>query len=66
MIKDFKDMLQVIGAFLVSVAIMAVPILVTCSFIYSWYSIIKYLLVIMCVIEFGWLMITTLYISEEN
>ena len=46
-----KVVFEVIGAFIVSLFLMAIPILFTLSFVYNWFSIFKFILLVACCIE---------------
>ena len=45
-------MLKWIGAYVVALFLIALPILVTCSFVFNWYGGIKTLLVVLSLLEF--------------
>ena len=49
--KDF-NMLKRIGAYVVALFLIALPILVTCSFVFNWYGGIKTLLAVLSLLEF--------------
>lgn len=51
-----KIVFEIIGSFIVSLFLMAIPILCTLSFVYNWYPGLKFILPIACSIECLWLM----------
>lgn len=46
-----KSMFEFTGAVVITILIIAIPILTACSFCYSWVDVIKYLLVLLTISE---------------
>lgn len=61
-----KIAFEVIGSFIVSLFLMAVPILCALSFAYNWYPGLKFILPIACSIECLWLMNLLLEIGDKQ
>jgi len=53
-----KIVFEIIGAFIVALLLIAIPILCAVSFAYNWFASLKFLLTFACFIE--WLGITSL------
>ena len=51
-----KIAFEIIGIFIVSALFMAIPILCTLSFVYSWFAFLKFILVVACFVEYFGLM----------
>lgn len=47
-----KVVFEIIGAFIVALLLMAIPILCPLSFVYNWYPGLKFILIVACCIEF--------------
>ena len=46
-----KRVFEIIGTLIVSLFLMAIPILLTLSFVYNWLAILKFTLICACLIE---------------
>lgn len=46
-----KRVFEIIGAFIVALLLISIPILLTLSFAYNWLSILKFTLICACLIE---------------
>lgn len=61
-----KIVFEIIGASIVSLFLIAIPILCTLSFAYNWYPGLKFILSIACSIECIWLMNLLLEIGDKQ
>jgi len=61
-----KIAFEIIGAFIVSLVLMAIPILCALSFAYNWYAGLKFILVVACWIELLGLMSLLLEIGDKQ
>lgn len=61
-----KATFETIGVLIVSLFLMAIPILCTLSFVYNWFPGLKFILIIACFIELLWLMNLLLEISDKR
>lgn len=61
-----KTVFEIIGAFIVSLFLMAIPILCTLSFVYDWYAGFKFILFIACLFELLGLMNLLFEISDKQ
>ena len=57
-------MLKQIGALVVALIVMAIPILLACAFFYDWYPLLKILLIVLSVVELSCLW-TSIYDEER-
>lgn len=55
---------EIVGIFIISLVMMAIPILCALSFAYNWYVGLKFILVIACVAE--WVGIMDLILEKMN
>lgn len=46
-----KRVFEIIGAFIVALLLIGIPILLTLSFAYNWFSTFKLILIVACIIE---------------
>ena len=53
-----KRVFEIIGAFIVALLLIGIPILLTLSFAYNWFASLKFILICACLIE--WFGITSL------
>lgn len=61
-----KIVFEIIGTFIVSLFLMAIPILCALSFAYNWYAGLKFILVVACWIELLGLMSLLLEIGDKQ
>ena len=61
-----KIVFEIIGTFIVSLFLMAIPILCALSFAYNWYAGLKFILVVACWIELLGLMSLLLEIVDKQ
>ena len=61
-----KIAFEIIGALIVSLFLMAIPILCTLSFVYNWYSGLKFILTVACWLELLGLMSLLLDIGDKQ
>lgn len=61
-----KVVFEVIGAFIVSLFLMAIPILCTLSLVYNWFPGLKFILIIACFIELLGLISLLLEIGDKQ
>ena len=54
---------EIIGAFIVSLLLMAIPILCTLSFVYNWFASFKFLFIVACFVE--WLGLINLLMKQD-
>lgn len=47
-----KTVYELIGAFIVSLFLISIPVLCTLSFVYDWYAGLKFLFIVACVVEY--------------
>ena len=47
-----KTVFEIIGAFIVSLFLISIPILCTLSFAYNWYPGLKFILTVACFVEY--------------
>ena len=61
-----KIAFEIIGTFIVSLFLMAIPILCTLSFVYDWYTGFKFILFIVCLFELLGLMNLLFEIGDKH
>lgn len=61
-----KIAFEIAGSFIISLFLMAIPILCTLSFVYNWYAGLKFILIVACVIEYTGLMSLLWEISDKQ
>lgn len=61
-----KTVFEIIGAFIVSLFLMAIPVLCTLSFVYDWYAGFKFILFFACLFEWIGLMNLLNEISDKQ
>ncbi len=61
--SELKFIFEFTGAIVVTILLIAIPILATCSFFYGWIATIKYLLVLLTISE--WLVLLAYYVNER-
>lgn len=61
-----KTVFEIIGASIVSLFLMAIPILCALSFAYNWYPGLIFILSVACSVEYLWLMDLLLDISDKQ
>lgn len=59
-----KIVSEIVGLFIISLVLMAIPILCSLSFAYNWFPGIKFILVIACLFE--WVGIMSLLSKEDK
>ena len=59
-----KTVFEIIGAFIISLFLMAIPILCTLSIVYNWFPGLKFILVVACIIELLGLVNAMIEISD--
>lgn len=59
-----KIVFEIIGAFIISLFLIAIPILCTLSIIYNWFPGLKFILIVACLIELLGLANAMLEISD--
>lgn len=61
-----KTVYELIGAFIVSLFFIFIPILCTLSFVYDWYPGVKFLLIVACGVEYLGLLNLLLEIADKR
>ena len=61
-----KIVFEIIGAFIVSLFLIAIPILCTLSIIYNWFPGIKFILVVACFVDLFGLINLLLEIGDKQ
>ena len=59
-----KAIFEIIGVFIVSLFLMAIPVLGTLSFVYNWFPGSKFILIVACLIEYFGLVILLSNVSD--
>lgn len=57
---------EIVGLFVISLVLMAVPILCTLSFTYNWFAIFKVILIFACIAEWAGLMSLLAYMFDKH
>ena len=60
-----EDIFYMIGLFVVSAAVFAIPILTTCAFIYNWDGCFKLVLLVLSIIDFCIIILGVSAVAEE-
>lgn len=60
-----KAIFETIGVLIISLFLMAIPILCTLSFVYNWFPGLKFILSVACLIEYFGLMNLLLEIGDK-
>lgn len=61
-----KILSEIVGLFVISLVLMAVPVLCTLSFAYNWLSFFKFILSIACFVECIGLMSLLAYMFDKH
>ena len=63
---EIKVISEIIGIFIISLFLIAIPILCVLSFVYNWFAGIKFILLVSCCMEWLWLLNLLLKISDKQ
>ena len=61
-----KKAFEIIGAFIISLLFISIPILCTLSFVYNWFGSLKLILIVACFVEWVGLMSLLVDISDKQ
>lgn len=61
-----KTVFEIVGTFIVSLFLIAIPILCTLSFVYNWFPGLKFFLLVACIVEYFGLITLLTEIADKQ